>query len=266
MVVDSQGHVVFPGPFHEGVQHSEQGVRIDFQFCFSGGVLYEFVAVEGILVQVNRQADCLETVFRKNFYIVLAYLKGSVELAVFFKPVGEAHALVQVLHGFLLKVGVDIQFFQGDLRNHGVLGDDVGLVFFFRRFVVVGASVVGATTANQVNVVNEYGILGIWAFGLETHLVDVGCIEGFCCAPAFLLHFGKLHRNGGPFLACGNSFRIVVAVCDVRYFYMNIVGSAFVTVLDGIVFAVIIFRQTNAPSNIGIVFVSTFFQGVLDIE
>ena len=47
---------------------------------------------------------------------------------------------------------------------------------------------------------------------------------------------------------------------------MNIVGSAFVTVLDGIVFAVIIFRQTNAPAYIGIPFVITFFQGVLEIE
>ena len=257
------------GPFYEGVQHREQGVRIDFQFGFAGGILYEFVAVEGVLVQVDGQAYGLEPVFRKDFYVVFAYLKGSVELAVFFQPVGKAYTLVQVFHSFLLQVGVDVQFAQGYFGNFGILGDDVRHFFFgLRRFVIVGTAIVNATAVtSQVNVVDEYGILGVRTFGLETDGRDFFGLERYGSTPALLGHLAEFNGDGFPLLGRRQKFHVVVGIRNAGYFHMDEMVSTFVSIGNGSELAVVLVgRQLDAPTYVWIILVSALFQGIFDIE
>ena len=157
VVVDYERHSVLAGPFHEGVEHGEEVFVVELEF--DGGVGHEGVAVGGVLVEVDGESERLDAVVGHEFHVGSVELEFALEQrAVFFKPVRDVDALVEVLHRLGLERVANGDVADFDLRNLGVVNLHVGGVLrYFARVL-------------QVDVVPLPGSLSSQGFWRQTRL------------------------------------------------------------------------------------------------
>ena len=258
MVVDYERHIVLAGPFHEGVENQEQRVVVEFQFCI--GALNKCIAVCGVEVEVNRQAEALETIFSEDLDILFAQFK-RLELAIgIFEPVGKVDALVEVLHGlFLQRIGHgDFCFGEGYGRNDRILDFHIRLVLFDLRGVL------------QINVIDEEGVghdLALAAFCLEADGIEMLGVEDNFFAPAALDKILEADDSLFPGARCRHFGKMHVVVFDIGDFDVDFVCATLVPVGDSAKTAVCaIFGNFQAPAYIRIVFVFASVESVVDLQ
>ena len=255
VVVNDKGHAVLCGPFVKGVEDSEQVFVIVGERDGAGGVGDELVAVGGILVEVNGEAQRLDAVIGHQFHVVFVELEFAFEYgAVFFEPVRDVNALIQVLHRLGLERVGNGYVTNGDFRNDRILDFHVSLVLFnFARVL-------------QIDVVDQQGVHLLVSLGLETDVGDVGRVEiNFYAAPAFLGEILEADDRLGPGAGCLHVHHVNVVVGHVGSFDANNVGAALVPISKAAVFGVIdVGIQGDAPADIRIILVFALVKCVVD--
>ena len=260
VVVDYEGHVVLAGPFHEGIEHSEERAVIECEGNRTGGVLDKGVTVGGVQVKVNGQAEALDSVIGQKLHVGFVKYK-ALELAIgIFKPVGEVDALVQVLHCLFLQIGVERDFVKGEgnFRNDRIVDGHVGFVFF------------DFTGILQVDVVKEDGVcydLALGSLSLETDGLDVLGVKCHFLAPAALDQVLEADNCLSPGARCFDLGEVNVIVFHIGNFDVHFVCATLVPVGDTAETAVgVVFGNLNTPTHIRVVFVFTLVERVVDLK
>ena len=255
VVVDDERHFVLAGPFHEGVEHGEQVLVVELEFDGVGRVGYEFIAVGGVAVEVDGEAQGLDAVIGHELHVTLVELEFALEVSlVFFKPVGDVDALVEVLHRLFLERTADGEIF-GDYH----CGDDRV------HDCHVGFVLLDFTRVLEVEIVNREGVGYLVAFRLEADGPDVERIECDFFTPAALGQVLEADGHLLPFTGCGHGCEMHVVVRHIGGFHVDFVLAALVPVADTAKAAAVNgIGNEKAPAHVRVVGVIALVERVVD--
>ena len=255
VVVDYERHVVLAGPFHEGVEYGEQVLVVELEFDGVGSVGHEFIAIGGVAVEVDGEAQRLDSVFGHELHVALVEFEFALEVGlVFFKPVGDVDTLVEVLHRLFLERTADGEIFGDYHRGDNRVQDcHVGLVL--RDF----------TRVLEVEIVNREGVGNFVALRLEADGPDVEGIECDFFTPAALGQVLEADGHLLPFSGCGHGCEMHVVVRHVGGFHVDFVLAALVPVADAAkIAAVDSIGNKEPPAHVRVVGVIALVERVVD--